>query len=99
MHSAMKQLSVKVSQGENEYHFTSMLYTDDTFTMVVLCADDLRKIWKAENLPNLYRALNQELVGLSSYTSSFHLLRASVSSSGTVPPLTRVLKRALRDVE
>ena len=27
-----------------------MLYTDDTFTMVVLYADILRKIWKAANL-------------------------------------------------
>lgn len=27
-----------------------MLYTDDTFTMVVLYADNLRKIWKAANL-------------------------------------------------
>ena len=27
-----------------------MLYMDDTFTMIVLYADNLRKVWKAANL-------------------------------------------------
>lgn len=74
--------------GKNEYHLTSMLYMDDTFTMVVLYADSLRKIWKAANLlcvqslePNL-----KTKVGLSFYPGSVHLLQASISSSGTVPP-------------
>lgn len=75
----------KVFQGKMS--ITSPLcYTRMTLSLWWCC---MQTFWeKSGKLQTccMYRALNKQLVGLSSYPGSIHLLQASISSFGTVFP-------------